>query len=92
MTPLDAVLRAIQKDPDDDAAHLVYADLLEEAGDTGRAEFIRVQLALAGWDCPVCRTAGAVRFGGAAARRLSCDCGYARLRRRAGELGAQILR
>ncbi len=43
-------LRAILDQPDDDALRLVYSDWLEEQGDAGRAEFIRVQVALAGLD------------------------------------------
>src|SRR4051794_25062384 len=40
-------LTAICRSPDDDAPRLVYADWLEEHGDPERAEFIRVQCALA---------------------------------------------
>ena len=42
-----AFLRAILEDPDDDTSRLVYADWLDEHGDPDRAEFIRVQCALA---------------------------------------------
>lgn len=42
-----AFLSAIRSDPDDDTARLVYADFLDEEGDAARAEFIRVQCALA---------------------------------------------
>jgi uncharacterized protein (TIGR02996 family) len=46
--PTDAdFLRAIIADPDADAPRLAYADWLDECGDAGRAEFIRVQCALA---------------------------------------------
>jgi uncharacterized protein (TIGR02996 family) len=45
--PAEAFLRAIIEDPDDDARRLVYADWLEENGDTARAEFIRVGCELA---------------------------------------------
>jgi uncharacterized protein (TIGR02996 family) len=45
-----ALLRAIQEAPDDDAPRLIYADWLEERGDAERAEFIRVQCALARMD------------------------------------------
>jgi uncharacterized protein (TIGR02996 family) len=44
------LFRAILADPDDDELRLVYADWLEDHGDTARAEFIRGQLALAGMD------------------------------------------
>src|SRR5260370_19777710 len=43
-----AFLRTIQEQPHDDAPRLVFADWLEEHGDTARAEFIRVQIDLAG--------------------------------------------
>jgi uncharacterized protein (TIGR02996 family) len=42
-----AFIRAIAADPDDEATRLVYADWLEERGDP-RAEFLRVESALAG--------------------------------------------
>jgi uncharacterized protein (TIGR02996 family) len=42
-------LAAIRDDPEEDGLRLVFADWLEEQGDT-RGEFIRVQCALAGMD------------------------------------------
>ena len=42
-----AFLAAIQAAPHDDAPRLVYADWLEEHGDSSRAEFIRLQCELA---------------------------------------------
>jgi uncharacterized protein (TIGR02996 family) len=42
-----AFLQAILADPDDDAPRLIYADWLDEQGESQRAEFIRVQCALA---------------------------------------------
>lgn len=42
-----ALLAAIRRDPDSDTPRLVYADLLDDAGESDRAEFIRVQCALA---------------------------------------------
>jgi uncharacterized protein (TIGR02996 family) len=39
----DALLAEILANPDDDAPRLVYADWLEDHGETGRAEFIRLQ-------------------------------------------------
>ncbi len=47
MLPEEAFLRAILADPDDDAPRLIYADWLDERGDAARAEFIRVQCAVA---------------------------------------------
>jgi uncharacterized protein (TIGR02996 family) len=43
----EALLRAVLADPDDDAPRLIYADWLDEQGQCERAEFIRVQVALA---------------------------------------------
>src|SRR4051812_25885328 len=43
----DAFLRAIIDNPDDDLPRLVYADWLDEHGDPDRAEFIRLQCAMA---------------------------------------------
>ena len=50
MTEDAAFLNAILERPDDDLPRLVYADYLEETGDAGRAEFIRVQIELAQLD------------------------------------------
>ena len=44
MTEMDALLRAVWLDPDDDAPRLVVADWFQENHDTNRAEFIRVQV------------------------------------------------
>src|SRR5438034_1048195 len=44
----EGFLEAILEDPDDDAVRLIYADWLEEHDQPARAEFIRVQIALAG--------------------------------------------
>lgn len=41
------LLAGIIAQPDDDAPRLIYADWLDEQGDTDRAEFIRVQIQLA---------------------------------------------
>jgi uncharacterized protein (TIGR02996 family) len=47
MTHHDAFLQAIREAAEDDTPRLVYADWLEENGDSERAEFIRVQCDLA---------------------------------------------
>src|SRR5262245_13175122 len=44
---LEALLQAVCDNPTDDAPRLVYADWLEENGDSERAEFIRLQIELA---------------------------------------------
>jgi uncharacterized protein (TIGR02996 family) len=44
MTDRDALLAAIRADPDDDTARLVYADWLQENGQSERGEFIRAQI------------------------------------------------
>src|SRR5437879_5686083 len=49
----DAFLNTIRETPDEDAARLVYADYLDEQGnaaDSARAEFIRLQIRLAGME------------------------------------------
>jgi uncharacterized protein (TIGR02996 family) len=43
----EAFLQAVVEAPEDDAPRLVYADWLDEQGDSDRAEFIRLQCALA---------------------------------------------
>src|SRR5262249_35857239 len=43
----EGFLDAILEDPEDDAVRLIYADWLEEHDQPARAEFIRVQIALA---------------------------------------------
>ncbi len=47
MTHPDAFLQATLDAPDDDTPRLVFADWLDDHGDAARAEFIRVQCALA---------------------------------------------
>jgi uncharacterized protein (TIGR02996 family) len=47
MSDADALLRAILDAPEDDAPRLVYADWLDEQGDSARAAFMRVQIELA---------------------------------------------
>jgi uncharacterized protein (TIGR02996 family) len=47
MTPDDAFLQDIVAHPDDDTPRLIYADWLDEHGQSARAEFIRVQCELA---------------------------------------------
>ena len=47
MTDGDALFAAVLAEPDEDTPRLAYADWLDENGDPARAEFIRVQVALA---------------------------------------------
>jgi len=47
MSDREALLRTIFENPDDDAPRLVYADWLEEHGDSQQAAFIRLQIDLA---------------------------------------------
>jgi uncharacterized protein (TIGR02996 family) len=47
MTEGDALLQAAHDDPEDDTPRLVLADWLEDQGEAERADFIRVQVALA---------------------------------------------
>jgi uncharacterized protein (TIGR02996 family) len=46
----DALLQDVCEHPDDDAPRLVFADWLDDHGEHRRAEFIRLQVALAGMD------------------------------------------
>lgn len=48
MNDKDAMIAAIIREPAEDAPRLAFADLLDEAGEAERAEFIRVQIELAG--------------------------------------------
>jgi uncharacterized protein (TIGR02996 family) len=60
MTHADAFLQDILAHPDDDSPRLIFADWLEEQGDAesvARAEFIRVQCALAAGQLPEQRQA-----------------------------------
>jgi uncharacterized protein (TIGR02996 family) len=50
MDEMLSFLRAIAEDPRDEAVRLVFSDWLEEQGHTERAEFIRLQIALARLD------------------------------------------
>lgn len=50
MSEAAAFLRVINDHPEDDVARLVYADWLDEHGDSDRAEFIRGQCRLAGME------------------------------------------
>jgi uncharacterized protein (TIGR02996 family) len=47
VTDREALYRAVLADPDDDTLRLVYADALEEEGDSRRAAFVRSQIELA---------------------------------------------
>jgi uncharacterized protein (TIGR02996 family) len=47
MNPDDAFLATILEDPDDDTPRLIYADWLDDRGQTDRAEFIRLQCEIA---------------------------------------------
>jgi uncharacterized protein (TIGR02996 family) len=48
MNDREALLRAICENPEDDTPRLVFADWLQEHGEEERAEFIRLQIELAG--------------------------------------------
>jgi uncharacterized protein (TIGR02996 family) len=49
-----AFLAGVLDDPADDGVRLIFADWLDEHGDPDRAEFIRVQCELAGWQMGPC--------------------------------------
>jgi uncharacterized protein (TIGR02996 family) len=48
MSEREAFLHAICENPDDDTPRLVFADWLDEHGEADRAEFIRLQIEIAG--------------------------------------------
>lgn len=73
------LLADVLADPDRDAPRLIYADWLDDTGDYDRAEFIRTQVALDGWDWGV-RTSEDFH------RRMKCQCQGCELRRRETEL------
>jgi uncharacterized protein (TIGR02996 family) len=65
LTAGDALLREVLEVPGDDTPRLVLADWLEEHGEPDRAEFIRVQVALA-------------RLAGEEGASVADDCQYPR--------------
>jgi uncharacterized protein (TIGR02996 family) len=79
LTTGDALLRAVLGDPADDGLRLVYADWLEENGQGERAEFIRVQVELAGGKPCLSESASPRRF-------CRPECRRCALRRREREL------
>lgn len=82
------LLDAILDTPGDDVPRLVYADWLEDNGQPERAEFIRVQVELAGFVAPatgraICEGKGPAAYAGS---RKRCRCHPCRLIRREREL------
>ncbi len=77
-----ALLRAILARPADDTPRLIFADWLEERGDSARADLIRAQceLSFAAY-CP-CDPGGRMPNGAA------CECRWCELRRRQTDLMA----
>jgi uncharacterized protein (TIGR02996 family) len=47
MSDRDALLAAIRAHPDDDTPRLIFADFLDDAGETARAAFVRAQVEVA---------------------------------------------
>ena len=92
-----AFIDAILASPEDDAPRLIYADWLDEQGQSERAEFIKVQIELASWKdgehCPVCSQHWKWRVGAGHSEWSDCGNGhrwssqtYRDLRRREEEL------
>lgn len=80
------LLRAIIANPADDTPRLILADYLEDHGDSDRAEFIRVQCALAlGEGCSSDWCEGGEPDGEGRSREHTCGWGE-RLRRRERDL------
>ncbi len=94
-----ALLTAVLDDYDDDLPRLALADFWEEHGQPERAEFVRVQVALAAWKgvdgehCPECGQHWKWRVGAGESEWSDCkndhrwnSNDYRTLRRREGEL------
>ncbi len=89
------LLAAIITDPDCDDLRLVYADFVQDGGDEARAEFIRVQVKLAGVLCDNFRCVDGVCRADDGDGRIDewdCRCGRAALRQRERELWAESAR
>lgn len=90
MNPGDAMLKDILACPKDDVVRLVYADWLDmELGQTARADFIRIQVALAPVRVNCCCFSCVWRRGSGAIRGGLCEADqppYARLYEREQEL------
>lgn len=71
LSTLDGLLPAVLRDPADDAARLIVADALEEAGQAERAEFIRVEIAMARFGVANALTAGELNTPGNRAHALA---------------------
>lgn len=74
MNDEQAFLQAIRESPDDHALRLIFADWLEDRGDTAsraRAEFIRVQFALHDLPPPTSLDLGYNAISDASVQRLA---------------------
>lgn len=80
---LPGLLRTVCERPEDDGARLIYADALDEVGQVGRAEFIRVQVELERLSAP-CACDGCVYPD--VGPMLSCKCTRCRLGSRSRKL------
>jgi uncharacterized protein (TIGR02996 family) len=75
VTDGDALLAAILAHPGEDTPRLMYADWLDENGEPARAEFIRVQVAIARPGCYACQfRAEVLPNSSPAAAPRSCRC------------------
>lgn len=87
MTEQEALYRAVLEDPDDDTVRLVYADWLDENDQPERAEFIRVQIALAKEPhCVNCGGKGYMGYGSFTATCRHCRPEFLRLKERQNAL------
>jgi uncharacterized protein (TIGR02996 family) len=81
------LLRAVCADPADDAPRMILADWWDETGRPERAEFLRVQCALAGFAAPktgvvCCEGKGPPAFAGSRKRCKCLPCALTRRERR----------
>lgn len=70
MTEREALLATIRENPGDDTARLVYADFLQENGESGRAAFIRAQIELSTLSEPEYKCIGGLRFDSPASKNV----------------------
>jgi uncharacterized protein (TIGR02996 family) len=84
MTHHEGFLAAILAEPEEDSHRLVYADWLDENGNSERAEFVRVQCRLARLDERHC--GGYYCDAGEDGSALHVDCEWWRLTREEGPL------
>jgi uncharacterized protein (TIGR02996 family) len=104
MNDEQALLASILADPQDDAPRMIFADWLDEHDQGERAEYIRLAIELARWDCPRWRCdengfrqktimeyrANAGGIVGVGQRQVPCHCGRVEALKREREMYADM--